>query len=164
MGLLVDKVALGQDFLRGISLSPVNIIPPWLSIPIIIRVMNNRPVGGHSSETYPAPSTWQYEKHFVVICFLGWFALSRGLVLKHSFALLLMLVGVFYNVWQLLSSFWGARGTMVLGKGCFSHNGYLQIRPVLDFCCRRTRVAQPGDRVIDIAPCLRGALLHSLPI
>jgi hypothetical protein len=53
---------------------------------------------------------------------------------------------------------------MVLGKGCFSHNGYLQIRPVLDFCCRRTRVAQPGDRVIDIASCLRGALLHSLPI
>jgi hypothetical protein len=29
---MVDKVALGQDFLRVLQFSPVNIIPPWLSI------------------------------------------------------------------------------------------------------------------------------------
>jgi hypothetical protein len=29
---MVDKVALGQVFLRVIRLSPVNIIPTWLSI------------------------------------------------------------------------------------------------------------------------------------
>jgi hypothetical protein len=29
VGFVVDKVALGQVFLRVLRLSPVNIIPPW---------------------------------------------------------------------------------------------------------------------------------------
>jgi hypothetical protein len=33
------------------ELSPVDIIPPWFSILIIIWEMNNRRVGGSSSET-----------------------------------------------------------------------------------------------------------------
>jgi hypothetical protein len=32
MGFLVEKVALGQVFLRVFRFFPVNIIPPWLSI------------------------------------------------------------------------------------------------------------------------------------
>jgi hypothetical protein len=31
VGFVVDKVVLGQVFLRVLRLSPVNIIPPWLS-------------------------------------------------------------------------------------------------------------------------------------
>jgi hypothetical protein len=42
----------------GYSVSYANIIPPWLSILIYIWGMNNRPVGGCSSETPPPPSTW----------------------------------------------------------------------------------------------------------
>jgi hypothetical protein len=50
---LVDKVALGQLLLRVFRLSPVNIIPPWLSILIYIYItwrMNNRPFGVRNSE------------------------------------------------------------------------------------------------------------------
>jgi hypothetical protein len=32
VGFVVDKVALGQVFLRVLRFSPVIIIPPWLSI------------------------------------------------------------------------------------------------------------------------------------
>jgi hypothetical protein len=32
VGFVVDKVALGQVFLRLLRFSPVNIIPPWLSM------------------------------------------------------------------------------------------------------------------------------------
>jgi hypothetical protein len=32
MGFVVDKVALGQIFLRVLRHPPVNIVPPWLSI------------------------------------------------------------------------------------------------------------------------------------
>jgi hypothetical protein len=32
MGFVVDRVALGQVFRRGLQFSPVSIIPPWLSI------------------------------------------------------------------------------------------------------------------------------------
>jgi hypothetical protein len=32
VGFVVDKVALGQASLRVLRFSPVNIIPPWLSI------------------------------------------------------------------------------------------------------------------------------------
>jgi hypothetical protein len=31
-GFVVDEVALGQGFLRVLPFSPVNIVPPWLSI------------------------------------------------------------------------------------------------------------------------------------
>jgi hypothetical protein len=51
VGFVVDKVALGQVFLRVLRLSRVNIIPPWLSILIYHLRINNRPVGGCSSET-----------------------------------------------------------------------------------------------------------------
>jgi hypothetical protein len=51
VGFVVDKVALGQVFLRVLRLSRVNIIPPWLSILIYHQRINNRPVGGCSSET-----------------------------------------------------------------------------------------------------------------
>jgi hypothetical protein len=46
LGFVVDKVALGQVFLRGFWLPPVIIIPPWLSI----WDMSNTTVGGRSSE------------------------------------------------------------------------------------------------------------------
>jgi branched-subunit amino acid transport protein len=32
VGFVVDKVTLGQVFLQVLQFSPVNIIPPWLSI------------------------------------------------------------------------------------------------------------------------------------
>jgi hypothetical protein len=48
----VDKVALGQIFLKVFLFSPVNIIPPWLSTLIYNLGMNNTSVGGRSSETY----------------------------------------------------------------------------------------------------------------
>jgi hypothetical protein len=42
----------GTDFLlRFLCVSPVNIIPPWLPIFIYHLGMNNRAVGGSSSET-----------------------------------------------------------------------------------------------------------------
>jgi hypothetical protein len=46
VGFLVDKVALGQDFLPISRFSPVNIILPWL-----FMRMNNRSIDGHSSKT-----------------------------------------------------------------------------------------------------------------
>jgi hypothetical protein len=54
VGFVVDKVKLGQVYLRVLRLYPVNIIPPWLSILSNISSggMNNMPVGGCSSETY----------------------------------------------------------------------------------------------------------------
>jgi hypothetical protein len=42
---VVDKVALEQDFLLVLQFSPVNIIPPWLSILKYHVGMNNRPAG-----------------------------------------------------------------------------------------------------------------------
>jgi hypothetical protein len=48
---VVDKVALGQVFLRVLRFSPVNIILLWLSILIYNLGVNNRPIGGRSSET-----------------------------------------------------------------------------------------------------------------
>jgi hypothetical protein len=44
-------VALGQVFLRVLKFSPVIIIPLWLSILIYHLGINNRPIGGCSSET-----------------------------------------------------------------------------------------------------------------
>jgi hypothetical protein len=32
VGFVVEKVALGQDFLGIVRFSPVSIIPPWLSM------------------------------------------------------------------------------------------------------------------------------------
>jgi hypothetical protein len=32
VGFVMDKLALGQVFLRVIRFSPVNIIPPWLHV------------------------------------------------------------------------------------------------------------------------------------
>jgi hypothetical protein len=40
---VMDKVALGQDFLRILVFSPVSIIPPWLSIFFIIFHHELRP-------------------------------------------------------------------------------------------------------------------------
>jgi hypothetical protein len=45
VGFVVDKVALGQIFLRVLP-PPLSIIPPWLCISYIIRGMNNGPIGG----------------------------------------------------------------------------------------------------------------------
>jgi len=53
VGFVVDKVVLGHGFLRVLLFSSVNIIPLWLSI--FICGMNNRPVGGRSSETSSHP-------------------------------------------------------------------------------------------------------------
>jgi hypothetical protein len=49
-GFVVDKVALGQVFLRILQFSPVSIIPPSLS-KLIIWGMHNVSVSGNSSET-----------------------------------------------------------------------------------------------------------------
>jgi hypothetical protein len=52
----VDKLALGQVFLRVLLFPPVSIIPPRLSIQSHnTRGMNNRPVSGRSSETLSHP-------------------------------------------------------------------------------------------------------------
>jgi hypothetical protein len=51
VGLVVDKVRLGEVFLRVLRPSPVNVIPLWFSIIICHLGINNRPVGDHSSET-----------------------------------------------------------------------------------------------------------------
>jgi hypothetical protein len=51
VGFVMGKVVLGQVLLRLIRVSPVNIMPPWLSIFIYLWGMNNRPVGSRSSET-----------------------------------------------------------------------------------------------------------------
>jgi hypothetical protein len=48
---VVDKVALGQVFLRVLQFLPVNNILPWLSIRMYQWGMNARPVDGRSSET-----------------------------------------------------------------------------------------------------------------
>jgi hypothetical protein len=51
VGFVVEKVALGQVFIRVLWFSPFNIIPPRLNNHIIWR-MNNRPIGGQSSEAH----------------------------------------------------------------------------------------------------------------
>jgi hypothetical protein len=51
VGFMVDKVALGHVFLLVLRFSPVNIIPPWLSILIYYLAKNTRPVGARISET-----------------------------------------------------------------------------------------------------------------
>jgi hypothetical protein len=45
-------LTLGQVFIRVLMFSPVNIIPPWLSMLIYRLGMNNRPVGGSSADTW----------------------------------------------------------------------------------------------------------------
>jgi hypothetical protein len=56
VGFVLDKVALGQIFLRVLRFSPVSIISPRLQTDIgIIWGMNDRPVGGGSSETQLHP-------------------------------------------------------------------------------------------------------------
>jgi nitrate reductase gamma subunit len=52
VGFVVDKVVLGHVLLRVLRLSPVNSIPPWLFVLIYHLGMNNRLVGGRSSETW----------------------------------------------------------------------------------------------------------------
>jgi hypothetical protein len=51
VGFVVD-MTLRQGFLRVIQFSPVNIIPPWLFMHILVHHlgMNNSPVGDRSSE------------------------------------------------------------------------------------------------------------------
>jgi hypothetical protein len=51
----MDEVALGLVFLQFLRFSSVNIIPTGLHTHIFHLGMNNRPVGGHSSETYSYP-------------------------------------------------------------------------------------------------------------
>jgi hypothetical protein len=55
VGFMVDTVALGQVYLRVLRFSPVNIIPPSLSVLVYRLGMNNRPIGGRSSETSSHP-------------------------------------------------------------------------------------------------------------
>jgi hypothetical protein len=51
-GTFGKQSGTGTDFSQISSVSPVNIIPPWLSMPIYITLgKNNRLVGGGSSET-----------------------------------------------------------------------------------------------------------------
>jgi hypothetical protein len=55
MGFVVDKVTMEHVFVRVLLFSPVNIVPPWLSMLIYHLGMNNRPAGGRSSETSSHP-------------------------------------------------------------------------------------------------------------
>jgi hypothetical protein len=55
VGFEVDKVALGQVFLKVLQFSPDSIIPPWLSILIYNQGMKNRPISGHSPVTPSYP-------------------------------------------------------------------------------------------------------------
>jgi hypothetical protein len=55
MRFVVDKVALEEDFLRIHRFFPVNIIPSYSSYSYVILRLNNRPVGGPSSETSSQP-------------------------------------------------------------------------------------------------------------
>jgi hypothetical protein len=49
-----------------LGVSPVDIIPPWLSMLVYHLGMNSMPVGGRSSETV---SPHRYEQHHSVITF-----------------------------------------------------------------------------------------------
>jgi hypothetical protein len=51
VGFMVDKVTLGQVFLRVLRFFPINTIPPSFSILIYRLGMNNMSVSGSSSET-----------------------------------------------------------------------------------------------------------------
>jgi hypothetical protein len=55
VGFVVEKVELVPAFLQVLRFSPADIIPPWLSILIHHLWMNNRSVGGRSSETWSHP-------------------------------------------------------------------------------------------------------------
>jgi hypothetical protein len=59
VGSVVDKVAPGEDFLRVLRLSPVNIFPPLLHLhSCIIWGLNDRPISSLSStKTYSPPFT-----------------------------------------------------------------------------------------------------------
>jgi hypothetical protein len=50
---VVDKVALGQAFLRVLRFSPLSVVPPWLSV-LIYLGMNIKPFCGRSSYTISA--------------------------------------------------------------------------------------------------------------
>jgi hypothetical protein len=50
--------------------SPVNSIPPWLSILIHHWGMNNRPIDGHSSETLCDPIDMNYLPFFLKDLFI----------------------------------------------------------------------------------------------
>jgi hypothetical protein len=50
---MVDKVALGQVFIRIIRFSLTIPFHRGFSFLYIVSEMNNRPVGGRGSETYP---------------------------------------------------------------------------------------------------------------
>jgi hypothetical protein len=52
---VVAKMAMGQVFLPDLRFFPDDIIPPWFSIFIYYSGMNNRPVGGCSSEIQSHP-------------------------------------------------------------------------------------------------------------
>jgi hypothetical protein len=64
---VVDRVALGQRFIRVLQFSPVIIIPPRLSV-IIIWGMNNMPIGDRSSET----SSHHIDVNIDSTCLLYW--------------------------------------------------------------------------------------------
>jgi hypothetical protein len=51
MKLVTNILELGEAFSYFFGFPPVNIIPQWLSAVIYRLGMNNRPVGGRSSET-----------------------------------------------------------------------------------------------------------------
>jgi hypothetical protein len=60
---VMDKIALGQVRLQVFRFYSINFIPLWFSVLIHHLEINNRPVGGRSSET---SSSHRREKHFVV--------------------------------------------------------------------------------------------------
>jgi hypothetical protein len=51
MEFVLNKVALGKDFLLDLLYSHLNIIPLFISITVSNLGNNNRPIGGGSSET-----------------------------------------------------------------------------------------------------------------
>jgi hypothetical protein len=54
-GICGGESSTGKDILRVCLFSPVDIIPPWLSILIYHAGVNNGPLGGRSSETRSHP-------------------------------------------------------------------------------------------------------------
>jgi hypothetical protein len=66
---VVDKVALGQVSFRVLWFFLVSIIPTWLFILIYHWGMNNRPAGGHSSETYSKPIDMKVNNKWLQLLF-----------------------------------------------------------------------------------------------
>jgi len=62
-GICCEQSGAGIGFLRTLLFSPVNIIPPWLSILIIWR-MNNRLVSGCTLQRQSHPIDMNHQRSF----------------------------------------------------------------------------------------------------